>query len=226
MNINEFAQVWGMVGLFALNIMVPGVNFIWITKMSMDHGRLSGWFASLGCTLGDMIYATLSLLGISALIAGRPLMLSLIATVGGLWLFYSGARMMWLSKAIELEHEAEQANLPCPWTKAIRLGLLVNLTNAQGIIFFSAVLGTGFSGTPGAGHVGLLLGGILAASLLIRGGIAWFFALEKIRIAYAGSKKAMGMISGGALLIFGLKTSVQYAPVLLTKAHMVLMLAI
>lgn len=212
MTIIDLWPLMAIVALFALNIMIPGANFIWISRMSLDHGRSSGWRTSLGATFGDMLYASVSLAGLSTLITKEPMALPLLGLIGGLWLAYCGARMLLLPTTLALDAEERRDHKVWPFWKAFKSGLLVNLTNPQSLIFFSAILVSGLPQGPSAAQGFVLMVGFLAVSLSVRGSVAWLFATKAVREAYIKLKRPMNMASGIALLAFGVKTALHAAP--------------
>jgi len=93
--LKTFIDLWplaAIVGLFALNVLIAGVDVVWISRVSLDRGRMAGWSTSLGASLSDLLYASASFAGLSAAIQRAPRLLPLLGLAGGLWLAYSGAR--------------------------------------------------------------------------------------------------------------------------------------
>lgn len=213
-----------IVFLFAFNIIIPGANFLWISRMSLGHGRSSGWSTSLGTTFGDLIYASVSLAGLSTLINSEPMIIPVLGLLGGLWLAYSGVRILLLPAAQALDAEERQDHKPWGFWKSFKFGLLVNLTNPQSIIFFSTILVSGLPLGPSLCESATLIVGFLVASLILRGGVAWIFATEIALAAYAKLKRPMNLASGFALFAFGVKATFQALPFWATHAKDFLLL--
>ena len=80
---------------FMLSIMSPGPNVLAIMGTSMATGRPSGVALALGVASGSFCWAVLTVAGLSALLSTYAAALTVIKTVGGLyllWLAYKAFR--------------------------------------------------------------------------------------------------------------------------------------
>jgi threonine efflux protein len=224
MNIHAFlAAFWAVQGLFAVNLAIPGSNFVLISRMSLSRGRLAGWAVSLGASAGDALFAALALGGLAALASKEPGLIQGIALAGGMWLAWMGFKMVLGAKAISLENEEKGEGGSWPFSKCFRLGLSATLVNPQTVIFFSAVLAAGSAGSLAGWQSAGMWGGFALVSLTMRGSIAWLFATQKARAAYARFKLPMNYMSGSALAVFGGKTALHALPFWAAKAHLIVL---
>lgn len=83
-------SVIAILAVYALAVLLPGPSFIVITRASLGVGRAAGIMAALGTTAGVAVYATTALLGISALVAALPWLVTAIQVLGGAYLVYLG----------------------------------------------------------------------------------------------------------------------------------------
>lgn len=60
--------LFGVFAVFIPALMLPGPDFVAIVRMSMTKGTLAGLLTTLGVSVGLGFYATLSLLGLSAVL--------------------------------------------------------------------------------------------------------------------------------------------------------------
>lgn len=212
---------WAALGLFALNLAIPGSNFVLISRTSLTRGRTAGWAVSLGASMGDMVFAALALGGLAAMAARVPALLQLVALGGGLWLSWMGLRMVIGAKAMSLQQEESAHTDGWTWTKGLRLGLSATLINPQTVLFFSAIVAGGSGASMTLGQDGAMWVGFAAVSLVMRGSIAWLFATGPARRTYARMKLPMNYVSGSALAVFGGKTALHTLPFWAAKAHVV-----
>ena len=189
--------------LFALNIAIPGANFFWITKTSLDHGRREGWYTSLGATFTDMLYALASMAGLTLVVGRHPMLLPSIGLMGGIWLAFCGLRMILLPKTVNLEAEESSENAGWSSMKAFKLGMLINLTNPQSLIFFSAVIAASLPRNPSVEQDIFLLAGFLIISLVFRGGVALIFSTNAVRDGLTRLRRPLAITSALALFIIG-----------------------
>lgn len=212
---------WAAQGLFALNLAIPGSNFVLISRTSLTRGRAAGWAVSLGASTGDMVFAALALGGLAAMAARLPALLQLVALGGGLWLFWMGLRMVIGAKALSLQQEESAHTDGWTFAKGVRLGLSATLINPQTVLFFSAIVAAGSSSAMSLPQDGTMWTGFAAVSLAMRGAIAWLFATGPARRIYARMKLPMNYVSGSALAVFGGKTALHTLPFWAAKAHVV-----
>lgn len=95
----EFMQmhlnsVLTVVMLFFFGLVSPGPNFLVVVETTLRSGRAAGVVTGLGAALGDTVYASIGLFGVTQLKRVGPLMLC-IELVGGLYLVWLGVRMLW-----------------------------------------------------------------------------------------------------------------------------------
>ena len=77
----------------ALNL-TPGVDMAYVLAKTTDQGKNAGLWAALGVSLGSMVHATASALGISALLAASETAFLALKIVGALYLFYIAYKIL------------------------------------------------------------------------------------------------------------------------------------
>lgn len=195
--------------IFALNVLTPGANFVLILRNSLAHGRQTGIWLALGLASVDIIFAVAAMLGLSALMSAHAGIGQVIACLGGFWLSYLGLKMLKERKGVELSDTADQCKGNLPRYTAYKLGLSGGLINPQAIVFFSSVFLGSMDNAPTIKEIVMLLVGIAAISAFIRCGVATVVALPTIRSVYLANRRKMETLSGGALVLLGLKLSVK-----------------
>ncbi|MEM9357427.1 MAG: LysE family translocator, partial [Pseudomonadota bacterium] len=116
--------------VFLVSILSPGPNILAIMGTSMAVGRASGLALALGVATGSMIWATLTALGLTAVIASFAILLTAIKIVGGLfllWLAYKAFKSAASAHDIEAQAADQYASLSGYFLK----GLTVQMTNPK-----------------------------------------------------------------------------------------------
>ena len=94
-----------LVGVFAVFIpalILPGPDFVAVVRSSMTRGTAAGLFTTLGVSAGLGMYATLSMLGLSAILSEFQWLAWAVRVLGGAYLIYLGVRLV-LSKPEAIE---------------------------------------------------------------------------------------------------------------------------
>ncbi len=148
-----------VLGVFIPALMLPGPDFVAVVRSSMTHGARGGILTTLGVTAGLVLYATLSLVGLSALLVQYQWLTWVVRVAGGAYLVFLGVRLI-LTRAAE-------ANVPAgpapPAGRAVLFGFMVTLTNPKAVVLFASVFATAVTAeTPG--WVLALMVGLVGAS--------------------------------------------------------------
>ena len=154
-----------LISVFAIFIpalMLPGPDFVAVVRTSMTRGTSAGLLTTLGVTAGLGLYATLSLLGLSAILVEYQWLTWLVRVLGGSYLIYLGIRLL-LTKpqAIDVSDGAPRRGglHPCLF------GFLVTMTNPKAIVLFASVFATAISDTTPFWLMALMIGLVMASSL-------------------------------------------------------------
>ncbi|PCJ94708.1 MAG: threonine transporter [Hyphomicrobiales bacterium] len=124
--------------IFIPALMLPGPDFIAVVKSSMTRGISAGLQTTLGVTFGLGCYASLSLLGLSAILIEYQWLAWVIRILGGLYLTYLGFKLIF-SKPVASEFEDTELNQR---GNPLLFGFLVTLTNPKAIVLFTSVFAT------------------------------------------------------------------------------------
>ncbi len=182
---------------FLLGIMSPGPNVLAVMGTSMAKGRNSGVALALGVAFGSLAWASLTVAGLSALLAAYASALIFIKIFGGLFLLWLAFKAF---KSAASSHELEQQELAggkrTPMGYFLR-GFVVQMTNPKAALAWIAIISLGL-GPAAPWWVGLMIvSGTFALSIGIH-----------ILYAIAFSTKAAMRIYGKArrTIQFGLGT--------------------
>ena len=157
----------GFLGVVMVAYVIPGPDFAVVLRSAARSLR-AGFAASVGAQVGLCVHMMLAVVGLSAVLARKPEVLTAIRVVGGAYLLYLGVRLIvgTLRPSGSPGATAEQVSS----RSALLQGLLTNLTNPKAILFFAAVLPQFVvsSSTPIPMQVGVL--GLLDVAL---GFVVW-----------------------------------------------------
>jgi len=193
---------------FLLAIISPGPNVLAVMGTSMSAGRLAGLALSLGVAAGSLTWATLTVLGLSALLASYAVALTYIKIAGGvylLWLAYKSFKAARSDRDVEVS-ELDGGN----GTRigyAVR-GYMIQMTNPKAALAWIAIISLGMQkGAPIWVGVVIVLG-TFSLSLLIHALYALVFSSPAMVRLYAKARRSIQTLLGcffafaGARLLF------------------------
>ena len=154
-----------LISVFAVFIpalILPGPDFVAVVRSSMTHGARAGLLTTLGVSTGLCMYATLSLLGLSAILVEYQWLTWTVRVAGGLYLAYLGIKLLRAKpQTIDLD---QQPSRPAG-KRAILFGFLVTLTNPKAIVLFTSVFATAVTASTPVWLMVLMIGIVTVSSL-------------------------------------------------------------
>jgi threonine/homoserine/homoserine lactone efflux protein len=149
---------WAFIMTSLLLVALPGPNLIYIVTRAATQGRLAGLVSAAGVETATLVHVAAAALGVSAVLAAMPGMLT--------WIRIAGAGYLaWLAIRALIGGARKQTLPPAPLGRIYREAMLVNLLNPKVLLFFLAFLPQ-FT-TPGGGRGELLgLGAVFVALAL------------------------------------------------------------
>ncbi|MET1414688.1 LysE family translocator [Roseibium sp. HPY-6] len=126
-------------GIFAVGFVSIGPNILAIIGTSMERGRVAGAKLALGVGLGSGIWATLTVAGLTALIAAYAHAITILKVLGALYL-------LWLAYKALRSAASPGANLAAKPASGHRLmlqGLAIQMTNPKAALHWIAIVGIG-----------------------------------------------------------------------------------
>ena len=189
-----------------LFIQVPGPSLLFTIGRALTVGRREALLSVVGNGLGLIVQVLLVAVGLGAILAASTTAYTAIKLVGA-------AYVVWLGiQAIRHRSDARaalsaQADAATPDTRgpshALRVGLVVGLTNPKTVLFFVAFLPQ-FTNAS-AGHTGLQIAllGVIFGVLAIASDSIWAIAAGKARDWLARKPKRLDTVgaSGGVMMI-------------------------
>ena len=123
--------------VFFLNLS-PGADVLFVCGQTIKGGKSHGFAATLGISVGIIIYTLITTFGVTEILKASPLMFSLIKWGGIGYLFYL-AYQSFSSKSINFEvidHQKVSRDL----FKTFRQAFFTNLLNPKAFLFFFSFL--------------------------------------------------------------------------------------
>jgi threonine efflux protein len=154
-----------LISVFAIFIpalILPGPDFVAVVRSSMTRGTRAGLLTTLGVSMGLCLYATLSLLGLSAILAEYQWLTWTVRVLGGSYLIFLGVKLL---RARPQVIALDQATRPAG-KRAILFGFLVTLTNPKAIVLFASVFATAVTESTPLWLMGLMIALVTASSLI------------------------------------------------------------
>ncbi len=154
-----------LISVFAIFIpalILPGPDFVAVVRSSMTYGTRAGLLTTLGVSLGLCLYATLSLVGLSAILVKYQWLTWAVRVLGGAYLIYLGIKLL---RTKPRQIELDQAGQPSG-NRAVLFGFFVTLTNPKAIVLFASVFATAVTASTPTWLMGLMIGLVTLSSLV------------------------------------------------------------
>lgn len=178
-SLDTLLQFFGLTVLLALS---PGPDNLFVLMQSIQHGWRTGLLVVLGLCLGVCLHTLAVAMGLAALLAASPQLLTLLKLLGAaylLWLAWGAWHAPVAARTPDAAPQAPQIAQRPSLRQALRRigrGLVMNLSNPKVLLFFLAFLPQ--FAHPARGPVAaqvVVLGAVFALStLLVFGAIAFF----------------------------------------------------
>jgi RhtB (resistance to homoserine/threonine) family protein len=201
-------MVWAFIPIAALLTITPGAATAMVVRSSMSGGWRAGVRTVAGNEVGVVVWAVLSVAGISALIAASEIAFVALKVIGAAVLVGLGVQSLRAARRAETLPAPDQ---PQPRRRhPFRDGVVTSLANPKLAVFFVALFPQ-FVGRRDT----VLATALLMAALIVVFDFAWYTALAVIvsraRHAFDRSRLARWFerISGSILIALGVRVAVE-----------------
>jgi len=133
-------DLWTFLIAITLLTMTPGADTMIVIRNTLRGGAKDGLVSSLGICSGLFVHATLSAVGISAILLYSATAFTFLKTLGALyllWLGFSSLKSFWNAKKV---HQTPVAQKPFCFLVSLQEGFLSNVLNPKAVIFYMAFL--------------------------------------------------------------------------------------
>ena len=121
-----------------VGLLSPGPDFFYVSRAAAIHSRRTAIYGVIGITIGVTIWATAAVLGLAIVFKTMPALQGIVMALGGSYLFYLGVKMARVTTNAVFDETNSVQNTASK--NEIIKGLLVNLSNAKVVIYFSSVM--------------------------------------------------------------------------------------
>ncbi len=140
------SAIFTLFGLMLAGMASPGPDLFLILRVA-TKSRRHAVAAAFGVCFGSLIWISLTVFGIAAVLVARPSLMAGIQVLGGAYLGWMGYSMLrtGIISLRQMQHSAAHADvgsvakLKSPRTYLIQ-GLFTNLSNPKAVLFFTAVM--------------------------------------------------------------------------------------
>lgn len=165
--------VLALLAAWAVSVAAPGPDFVAVLRNSVAQGRRQGAFVSLGVVSGIACWATMAMVGLSALLARYEHLYLVIRTVGALFLLAYGVRiLLHAARPGSAQDETARTGQRSAY-RAWRLGLFTNLANPKAV-FFGALFATLLPHSLGT------IGRIAVLAVMLVMALGWFLLVTSL----------------------------------------------
>ena len=210
--------VVGFIGVAGLLTILPGADTALVTRNALLHGRAGALASVFGISLGVLLHATASALGVSAILRTSAAAFTAVKLVGAAYLALIGLQTLRAAAREGAPQPPRALDTPAvrrggrgsgarPSRLALfRQGLLTNLLNPKVALFYLTFLPQFIRPTDR-----VLAKSLLLASTHVAMGIVWLSTLSYFLgalgpvITRPVVRRAIERVTGGVLILFGLR---------------------
>jgi len=131
------AEMMTVSAIATLMAVIPGADFVMVTRTSIYHGRWAGLYTTFGVCLSICMHAAYSIAGLAVVIANSVWLFSIIKYLGAAYLIYIAWQLLTTRELLANGSRVDSESISD--FAALRLGLMSNLLNPKAPIFFISI---------------------------------------------------------------------------------------
>ncbi|MBN9443727.1 LysE family translocator [Bosea sp. (in: a-proteobacteria)] len=195
---DSLAQIGLAFGAFALGMLSPGPNILSVIGASMTQGRKAGIALAMGISAGSLLWASMTAIGLTALIAAYAAALTIIKIVGGLYLLWLSLKAFRSAASSQPMRRAgaDEAGHPALFLR----GLIIQMTNPKAALTWLAIMSIGLPQSAPAYAAVVIVAGTTVLSVVGHVAYAVAFSNSMVVVAYGRARRwidaALGMFFG------------------------------
>ena len=184
-------------------IVAPGPAVLYIVTKSIDQGRRAGIASVLGISAGTLVHIGAAALGISAILTTSATAFAVVKYLGAAYLIYLGIQKLRSPEALTKHQVGHERSLMA----VFRQGIVVNILNPKGAIFFLAFLPQFIDPAKGPAWSQIVGLGLIFMSLALVSDGSYALVAGQIGNWLRSHRKFLGAqryVSGGTYIALGL----------------------
>lgn len=186
-------------GVFIPALLLPGPDFVAVVRSSMTRGTTAGLLTTVGVSTGLGLYATLSLLGLSAVLVQYQWLTWVVRVLGGAYLIYLGIRLL-RAKPTTIQNEAIRGPIR---GNALIFGFFVTLTNPKAIVLFASVFATAVTGSTPGWLMVLMIALVVASALTWYSIVSLFMSSTPVVRRFEHARHWIERVAGISFVLIG-----------------------
>lgn len=186
----------------------PGPSFVMVARTAAASTRINGISAAMGMGVGGFLFASLSLMGLIAFLTAVPTVYLLIKAAGGIYLAYLGIQIWRGAKQPLLATVDDSAQTQTNIVRHFGLGLATQLSNPKTAIVYAGVFATFLPTMPSLQFKLAVMILVLVIETMWYSLVATMLSTETSRKSYLKAKSSIDRLTGGIMLVLGLKLAV------------------
>lgn len=199
------AAILSIAVALTLGAMSPGPSFIMVAHTSLAVSRRDGLAAAVGMGVGGILFSTIGLLGLLAILAAVPLLHLALKLLGGAYLLYLGCRIYrGAQEPLVLESTPLQSR-PTQASRSFALGLATQVSNPKTAVVYASVFASLLPGEVPSFVLVVLPLMIFVIETVWYSVVALALSSPSPRARYIASKAWLDRTAGAIMSLLGLK---------------------
>jgi threonine/homoserine/homoserine lactone efflux protein len=183
-----------------LSIVSPGPNILLVTQTAVDRGRKQALFATIGIMAASLTWASLALLGLTALFEVLPSLQTALRIAGAVFLIYLGVRL-WRSAAVS--HALPEPSTGRAATRSALRGFATGILNPKSLTYFGTIF---VLFVPADAPFETRLAALAVVALdgfVVYGLAAMVFSTDGVKQAYLALRRPIDRVCAAVMTVFG-----------------------
>lgn len=187
----------------AVGLLSPGPNILSVIGTSMSVSRKAGIALAFGISLGSFLWATLTAIGLTALLSAYASILTIIKIAGGLYLLWLAFKAF-RSAASAAPPKGPELRAGRPLRFFMR-GLTIQMTNPKAALSWIAVMSLGLGASAPASVAIAIVAGTTVLSIVGHVLYAMAFSTDRVVALYMRARRGIEAALGIFFTFAGLK---------------------
>jgi len=196
----------------AAGVVSPGPNFVAVTHRAVSSPRAETSAFVLGVVSINVLWASLALFGLNALMATHQWLFTAVKLLGGAYLIWFGAHLIRRSKTAGSWGQRNTSSRRSTALLGLRDGLVTNLSNPKSLLFYASVFSSAVPSDASRETLAAILVMVAMIAMLWYGGVGIALSARTASNLYRGAKPIIEQSCGSVLIAFGFHQMVRDFP--------------
>ncbi|CCV03518.1 Amino acid efflux protein [Mesorhizobium metallidurans STM 2683] len=205
---SEVLTIFSILGVFLLGAMSPGPSFVVVSRIAISGERMDGLAAAIGMGIGGLIFASIAVAGLTALLVQVAWLDIGLRIAGGLYLLWIGIRI-WRGATEPVEITSDASARPGSFRKALMRALLVQLANPKTAIFYASMFAAMLPASPPLWMLLVLPPLLFCNEFVWYAIVAFAFSSSRPRSIYLRAKHWIDRAAGAVVGALGVKLVIE-----------------